>query len=125
MIHFALSSIMMMGYYCICWRNTKSLINTVKLDTKYFPNHFKKTPMWMRKNHDIMQRWIPDYLYYYGLTIHVGPLIVVIITLAFVLADKPPIDSYTVVFIILIIGFLKTMILLIMTRIYVGSWRKI
>ena len=115
--------LLMLGCYASEWRGFKSFLRIVGVDSKYFPDYYKKTPNWMRKKHGIMQRWIPRYMYYYGHCIIIGPFIVSICSLGFTLTNKPSIYHEVIVAIYLIIMFFQGLFIIIMTRIYVGKWR--
>lgn len=115
----------MLGCYYSEWFGFKKYLEIVGISSRFFPDCYKKTPNWMREKHGIMQRWIPRYMYYYGHGIILGPVIVSVCSLIFALAEKPRIYYEVAVVVYLLLVFLYGVFIIIMTRIYAGSWRKL
>ncbi len=64
-------------------------------------------------------------MYYYGHGIILGPVIVSVCSLIFAFAEKPRIYYEVAVVVYLLLVFLYGVFIIIMTRIYAGSWRKL
>lgn len=111
------------GCYSSEWFKFKRFLKIVGVNSRFFPDAYKKTPNWMRKRHEIMQRWIPRYMYYYGHCIIIEPVIVSIFSLLFALTEKPTMYYIMAVAVYGLLLFIQGVFIIIMTRIYAGSWR--
>lgn len=121
---FATTFLFMIGFYACSWRTYRSIIELIGIDSKYFPQKYKRTPIWMKKNHEIRQQWIPGFMYYYGYTLLPGPLIVSAFVLVLSLTKAQSVYSYSVIIAFLFRYGIMILWVLFMTRIYVGSWKR-
>lgn len=115
---------LMLGYYYTKWWRYKQVLKSVGYESDLFPDSYKKTPEWMKKNHAITQQWIPGYMYYIGYTLLPGPLLVSICVVVLPLMDAPIKYSYIAVLGGFVIDSIIFIYMLIMTKRYVGSWKR-